>query len=69
MQEDLDALGAFDDGWVNVSEEAEAMIVGLRARGIHASLLTLTDPSTTHASLSPDDFDRMVEHVVSLAGD
>lgn len=68
MQEDLDALGAFDDGWLDVGEEAEAMIVGLRARGIHASLLTFTDPATTHESLSADDFERMVEHVLSLTG-
>jgi hypothetical protein len=66
MQQDLDSLGAFDDGWLDVGEEAEAMILGLKASGIHASLLTFTDPSTTHESIYTDDFELMVEHVLSL---
>jgi len=67
MQDVLDALGAFEDGYLDVGEEAEAMVSALNDRDIDASLLALTDPSTSHESLAEVDFDTMVEHVLSLA--
>ena len=66
IQDALDAIGAFDDGWVDVGEEAKVMVRALNARGITASLVTFTDPATSHESLAPDDFDRVVEHVLAL---
>jgi acetyl esterase/lipase len=69
MQRVLDRLGAFADGWLDVGEEAKAMISGLRARGIEARYLELTDPSTTHEFLSEADFGRMVQEVLSLTRD
>jgi hypothetical protein len=68
MQRVLDELGAFRDGYLDVGEEAEAMVAELRERGFDAALLRLIDPSTVHESLAPTDFDLMVEHVLSLAG-
>jgi hypothetical protein len=68
MQEILDELGAFRDGYLDVGEEAEAMVAELSDHGIDAELLELIDPSTSHESLAEADFDTMVEHVLALAG-
>jgi hypothetical protein len=68
MQEVLDALGAFRDGYLDVGEEAEAMVSELSDHGIDAVLLELKDPSTSHEALAEADFEVMVEHVLSLAG-
>ena len=68
MQDELEAVDAFADGFLDVGEPSEVMVNVLNAGGADASLLELTDPATTHEQLSEADFDLMVEHVLALAG-
>lgn len=68
MQEVLDALGAFRDGYLDVGEEAEAMVSELNGRGIDAEMLELTNPATSHEWLADADFATMVDHVLALTG-
>jgi pimeloyl-ACP methyl ester carboxylesterase len=68
MQSELEAVGAFADGFLDIGEPSEVMVNVLNARGGDATLLELTDPATTHAQLAEADFDVMVEHVLALAG-
>jgi hypothetical protein len=67
MQNELEAVDAFADGFVDLGEGAEVMVNALTAHGVDASLLELTDPATTHQELAEADFDLMVEHVLALA--
>ena len=68
MQDELEAVDAFADGFLDAGEPSEVMVNVLNARGADATLLELTDPATTHDSLAEADFDLMVEHVLALAG-
>jgi dienelactone hydrolase len=68
MQDELDAVDAFADGFLDPGEPSEVMVNVLNALGADATLLELTDPATTHEELSEADFDLMVEHVLALAG-
>lgn len=66
MQDQLQAIDAFADGYLDVGEVAEVLVEAMIARGRNASLLELTDPATTHTSLADADLDLIVEHVLAL---
>jgi hypothetical protein len=68
MQDELEAVDAFADGYLDAKEPSEVMVNVLNALGADATLLELTDPATTHEHLSEADFDLMVERVLALAG-
>jgi hypothetical protein len=65
MQSELEAVGAFADGFLDIGEPSDVMVDALNARGADATLLELTDPATTHDLLAEADFDLMVEHVLA----
>jgi hypothetical protein len=68
MQDELEAIDAFADGFLDIGEPSEVMVNVLNALGADATLLELTDPATTHEERAEADFDLMVEHVLALAG-
>jgi hypothetical protein len=68
LQDELEAVDAFADGFLDPGEASEVMVNVLNALGADASLVELTDPATTHEQLAEADFDLMVEHVLALAG-
>jgi hypothetical protein len=50
MREQLDAVGAYEDGCVDVGDEAEAMAAEMSARGLPAETVALTDPDAATSS-------------------
>jgi hypothetical protein len=65
MQSELEAVGAFADGFLDIGEPSDVMVDAVNARGADATLLELPDPATTHDLLAEADFDLMVEHVLA----
>ena len=67
MVRELSAVGAFADGYVDVGEESEVMVLAMNDLGKAAHLVALTDPGSSHEFLAPADFDLVVDVVLSLA--
>jgi acetyl esterase/lipase len=63
----LEALGATDDGCIDVGEEADVLANAMAEQGIPASVIALSDPHTTHTHLEPVDLTLMANHVMEMA--
>jgi hypothetical protein len=50
MREQLDAVGAYEDGCVDIGDEAEAMAAEMSAQGLAAEVVRLTDPDAATSS-------------------
>ena len=50
MRERLDAVGAYDDGCVDIGDEAEAMAAEMSAQGLPGEVVRLTDPDAATSS-------------------
>lgn len=50
MREQLDAVGAYEDGCVDIGDEAEAMAAEMSAQGLPAEVVRLSDPDAATSS-------------------
>ena len=50
MRDQLDAVGAYEDGCVDIGDEAEAMAAEMSAQGIPTEVVWLTDPDAATSS-------------------
>jgi hypothetical protein len=63
----LDALGATNDGCIDVGEEADVLANAMADQGIAAEVIALAGPSTTHTHLAPADLTLMADRIMAMA--
>jgi hypothetical protein len=65
----LETLGATDDGCIDVGEESDVLADAMVDQGIPATVISLSDPSTTHTHLAPADLTLMADHIMAMSHD
>jgi hypothetical protein len=64
----LDAIGAFDDGCIDIREESAVTAQTMKERGFDTTMVALTDPATTHMVLGEADRAQLADLVMGMAG-
>jgi hypothetical protein len=64
----LDAIGAFDDGCIDIREESAVTARTMDERGFDTTMVALTDPATTHMGLGEADQAQLADVVIAMAG-
>jgi hypothetical protein len=64
----LDAIGAFDDGCIDIREESAVTAQTMKERGFDSTMVALTDPATTHMVLGDADRAQLADLVMGMAG-
>jgi hypothetical protein len=64
----LDAIGAFDDGCIDIREESAVTARTMEERGFDTTMVALTDPATTHMGLGDADQAQLADLVMGMAG-
>ena len=66
FRERLDAIGAFDDDCIDVSEPTRVLVDEMRAQGYDVTEILL--PDSRHTVLVGDDLATLVDEVIRIAG-
>jgi hypothetical protein len=64
----LDAIDAFDDGCIDIREEAAVTARVMKEHGFNTKMVALTDPATTHMGLGEADRAQLADVVMGMAG-
>ena len=64
----LNAIGAFDDGCVDIREESAVTAAAMADRGFDTTLVALTDPASSHFGVGSGDLALFADLVIGMVG-